>query len=79
MPTLAEMDRELQGLRRQLDAKVGVALYRAEVDAMKTDIEKLEQKMDRMLESQITSQRTQILQLGGIIITLLVAAWGALA
>jgi len=75
--TLQALARELARIEQRVDNAVPRELHRAEIDALKEDVRHLTTKLDRMLDSQVTAHRTQILQLIMIIVTLVVAGIGA--
>lgn len=72
--TLTSLARDVSRLETRIDTKAS----RREVDDLKADQEKLEAKLDRIITTQLANQRTAIWQLVAIIVTLAVAAYGAL-
>lgn len=75
--TVESLRRDLIRLERSIEAAVSHDLYRAELDDLQSDVEKVEHKLDRIIQTQLSNQRTAIWQLIAIIVTLAVAAWGA--
>lgn len=73
--TLASLARDVS----RLDREVATRPHQRQVDDIRRDVEKLEGKLDRIITTQLANQRTAILQLVGIIVTLAIAAYGALS
>lgn len=72
------MRQDIGRLDKRISGKVGADLYRRELDDMKDNIDRIEKQYQKIIDNQLTSQRQSVAQLVAIIVTLVVAAIGAL-
>lgn len=76
---IAAFRRDIERIEKGLNKKIDTYAYRQEMDDVKGDISRLEGKLDRIIEGQNNNNRMWVIQLVMIIVTLAVAAFGAIS
>src|SRR5690606_9095273 len=76
--TIESLAREVSRIESRVNSKVSREVYQTELAAMKEDIKEVKDGLDHLLRTQLATQRTAIWQLVAILVTLVVAAVGAM-